>query len=59
MGNGFMLLIAALYLCAAIGYWIDGNWPWVIVTLCYATANVALVLAASRRGIAEVVKSLL
>lgn len=48
MGNAFMLLIALLYLGAAIGYARERNWPMVLVSLCYGTANVSLVWIARK-----------
>ena len=49
MGNGFMLVIALLYLGAAIGYAKDRNWWMALTVLCYAVANVALVAAVAKR----------
>jgi hypothetical protein len=45
VGDGFMLLIAALYLCAGIGYAIENNGWLTVVVWCYAIANVAFVKA--------------
>jgi sugar phosphate permease len=44
-GNGFMLLIAFLYLCAGVGYVIDRKGWLAVVVVCYAIANVAMVLS--------------
>ena len=46
MGNGFMLIIAALYLCAAVGYVVDRNGWMALVVFCYAISNIAFVKAA-------------
>jgi hypothetical protein len=44
-GDGFMLVIAALYLCAAVGYSIDRNGWMAAVMVCYALSNIAIVQA--------------
>jgi hypothetical protein len=48
-GNGFMLLIACLYFCAAVGYVIDRNAWMAVVVVCYGLANVAMVLSVMRK----------
>jgi hypothetical protein len=44
-GNGFMLLIACLYFCAAVGYVKERNGWMAVVVICYGLANVAIVLS--------------
>jgi len=58
-GNFFMLTLAALYACAFVGYLVEKNWPMALVSLCYGTANVALVWASSKLDVVAIIRSLL
>lgn len=47
-GDIFLLVISAQYLCAALVYGMGKNFGYALCFLCYALANVGLIMAASK-----------
>jgi len=45
LGDWFLLAMSAGYVGAAVAYWIHGNNGYALALMCYALANVGLVMA--------------
>jgi len=44
-------VVALLYMATGVAFLWRHNWAWAAVWLCYAVANVGLILAGGSRGI--------
>jgi hypothetical protein len=42
MSANFMFVIAALYLAAFVGFFIEGRFIWALIVFCWALSNAAL-----------------